>query len=107
MTAIMSTYQHFGQRTFEERSPSSDFDEPEPPMVVCDAGDAPPVVIRAGAVAPPMSFEENIALLQSAKQDGCISYSRSRAGSRALSEPAERVGRPALRGPASAAAASL
>ncbi|KAE8305684.1 hypothetical protein GL50803_005183 [Giardia duodenalis] len=85
VTAIMSTYQHFGQRTFEERSPSSDFDEPEPPMVVCDAGDAPPVVIRAGAVAPPMSFEENIALLQSAKQDGCISYSRSRAGSRALS----------------------
>ncbi|EFO61806.1 Hypothetical protein GLP15_2164 [Giardia lamblia P15] len=85
VTAIMSAYQPFGQRTFEERNPSSDFDEAEPPMVVCDTGDAPPVVIKAGVVAPPMSFEENIAILQSAKQDGCISYSRSRAGSRALS----------------------
>lgn len=85
VTAIMSTYQPFGQRTFNEHNTSSDFDEPEPPMVVCDTGDAPPVVIKTGIVAPPMSFEENIAILQSAKQDGCISYSRSRAGSRALS----------------------
>lgn len=85
MNAIMSACQPFGQRTFKEHSPSSDFDEPEPPVVVCDTGEAPPVVIKAGIIAPPMSFEENIAILQSAKQDGCISYSRSRAGSRAIS----------------------
>lgn len=85
MSAIMSACKPFGQRTFKEHNTSSDFDEPEPPMIVCDTGDAPPVVIKAGVIAPPMSFEENIAILQSAKQDGCISYSRSRAGSRAFS----------------------